>query len=109
MGEAETYAQFAQERYAGSVDRVAEKLRDLATRVERFAKPNPSIHDGHPDVATAAADLVSEVLWTVANLNLAGLLTDAWEAHRTARPHQEPSSPHEVKPPPEPKGTVAAP
>ena len=74
---------WAQQRYEGHVDRIARDLRYLADRVERTG------HNARPErsntYSTAACDVLHEITWGVANLNLDNLLNAALDADDTGQ------------------------
>jgi hypothetical protein len=74
---------WAQQRYEGHVNRIAEGLRSLADRVERTGhSPRPGRSNTY---STAACDVLHDVTWGVANLNLDNLLNAALDADDTGR------------------------
>ncbi len=66
------------ERLFAHQARIAAQLRSLADRVER-QKPAMSVRSAHP-YASLASDIIHEVTWGVANLNLSSLTEAAADA-----------------------------
>lgn len=68
----------ARRRYDARTKQIATSLRDLADKVERDAEPRArfALTPGTEAVA-AASQVVHDITWAVANLDLDGLLTVA--------------------------------
>lgn len=77
-------------RYEKALADVVQGLRDLADEVERTGKPKgpPAEADG-ARYAVAAGDLINQVVWKVANLNLGRLAFAAAEIMSSERADTE--------------------
>lgn len=73
------YAKLMGDRYEEKVADMVVSLRSLADRIERDAAPTPN-HVSVPRFAWAAHNVIHEVTWAMANLNLDSLVVLAAEA-----------------------------
>jgi hypothetical protein len=83
--EEDTVARHLAEVYERNVTRIANRLREAADRVERYAEPRRNLTDMQPDFLGASGSIVHEVANTFPNLGLDGLMRTAQEAHDAAR------------------------
>lgn len=84
------YAQIAHETYIRDLDRTAERLNDLISRMKREAMPVEPIEgralsgDAYPH-SYAASRAIHELHWGIANAHLDTLIKSAAEADAAAR------------------------
>lgn len=74
--------EFAQMRWEAGIDRIVSRLDHLREAVERYRTPTPSVlrPSEFPDYYGAAQNITHEVLWSVANMSLDNLYSNAGDA-----------------------------
>lgn len=75
----DTYADMVAKRFADRVEDIAKRLERVAADVRR-RKAKPNLRTLRPDFAYAAHEVIHDVMWAMANLNLDDLVTLAQEA-----------------------------
>lgn len=75
-----SFTEARKRRYEKALADMAQGLRDLADEVERTGTPqcHPNVADG-ASYADAAGDLINQIVWKMANLNLGRLAFAAAE------------------------------
>lgn len=84
-----SYAQYAREQYADTVEATVRRLRETVDRFERTALDTRGRDSGrssdHYPHATAAARALHELHWGIANASVDSLMRDAAEADHSTR------------------------
>lgn len=79
------YAENRSKATTDNIHAVANQLRELAEKVDRYAEIERNIRTMELDHARAARDVIHTVMWGVANLHLDSVVALAAEADRAAR------------------------